>query len=116
MLQQEIVNRKLFETGATLTQICAIGGLSVGKVSPWLCCTKNLSNENVAKLNETLDSVAALIALVAPIPLDLRNVAIIKDLLVKMENGELDYLKRANDVAADPRNAEAIEQLKKVQS
>jgi hypothetical protein len=112
MIQQDSVKRRMFETEITLGQLCEIAGVPDSKVSPWLRCTKNIGNDMYSAIDETLNDVAALIALVKPIPLDLRNVFLVKELIAKMHKGELEYLRRAKQLADHPQNAAAVETFK----
>ena len=116
MLQQDSIKRRMFECDITLTQLCELAGVSDGNVSRWLRCTKTLSNESYKALDDTLSNVAALIELVKPVPLDLRNTYVIRELISKMHRGELNYLTRAKELASDPRCEEACEEFKKLKA
>jgi len=103
----------MFECGDIgLVQLCELAGVSDSNVSRWLRCMKSLNNESYKALDETLTDVAALIALVKPIPLDLRNTFVVRELLSKMRRGELNYLAKAKELASDPRCEEAIGKFK----
>src|SRR6266404_5819834 len=104
MLQQKIVNQKMFDLYMTLAQLAGISGANQNKLSPWLRGTAPLSNETYLLVEETLRDVQALVELFAPAPVDLRNVAVIRDLLKRMKAGEFDYLVRAKQLADDPQN------------
>jgi len=106
----------MFECDITLTQLCELASVSDGNVSRWLRCTKSLSNEAYRALDETLTGVAALIELVKPVPLDRRNTYVIRELLLKMRRGELNYLTKAKELSADPRCAEAFEEFQKLKA
>jgi hypothetical protein len=109
MLQQDSVKERMFRTGLTLSQLSEIAGVADSKLSPWLRCTKALSNEAYSAVNEALNDVASLIALVAPVPVDLRNVMVVRDLISKMKKGELDYFAHAKQLAGDPHKAQTAE-------
>jgi hypothetical protein len=116
MVQQEGVELRMFKTKVTLGQLCEIASVPDSKVGPWLRCTKDIGNQMYAKIDEALNDIAALQALVNPIPLDLRNVFLVKELIRRMKAGELAYLERAKELAADPRCAEAFEEFKKLKA
>jgi hypothetical protein len=116
MVQQENVELKMFKTKVTLGQLCEIAGVPDSKIGPWLRVTKSISNDMYAKVDETLNDIAALIDLVKPVPLDLRNVFLVKELIRRMKAGELAYLERAKEMAEDPRCAEAFEEFKKLKA
>jgi len=116
MIQQDSVKRRMFECDITLTQLCELASVSDGNVSRWLRCTKSLSNESYKAIDDTLNHVAALIELVKPLPLDLRNTFVVRELISKMRRGELNYLTRAKELSADPRCAEAFEEFKKLKA
>jgi len=106
----------MFECDITLTQLCELAGISDGNVSRWLRCTKSLSNDSYRAIDETLNDVAALIALVKPLPLDLRNTFVVRELISKMNRGELAYLERAKELTADPRCEEAFHEFLKLKA
>ena len=116
MLQQKIVNQKLFDLGMTLSQLSGISGVRENKLSPWLRCTAPLSNDAYFTVEETLRDVQALVELFQPAPIDLRNVAVIKDLLARMKAGEFEYLTRIKTLVDDPQNAAALETFKTLKS
>lgn len=115
-LQQDKTNERMFRLGLTMTQLSVLSGVGDGKISSWLRCTRPISNAAYAAIDQTLTDVTALVALVDPVPLDLRNCVMVKSLLEKMKRGELTYLSRAKELAADPRCAEAFEEFKKIQA
>jgi len=112
MLQQKIVNQKLFDLGMTIAQLSGISGVRENKLSPWLRCTGPLSNESYLTVEKTLLDVQALVEVFSPAPIDLRNVAVIKDLLMRMKAGEFEYLTRIKALVDNPQNAAALETFK----
>ena len=100
----------------TQQQLSAVSGVADAKISAWMRNTRSLSNDNVALLDDTLKDVAAVIALCDPIPLDLRNTPMVKELIRKMKNGELDYLIQAKKLTDDPQNSEAIRRFESLRS
>jgi len=112
MLQQKIVNQKLFDLGMSIAQLSGISGVRENKLSPWLRGTGPLSNESYLTVEKTLLDVQALVELFAPAPLDLRNAFVVKDLIARMRSGEFEYLTRIKALVDNPQNAAALEIFK----
>jgi len=116
MLQQKIVNQKMFDLDMTLAQLCGISGANQNKLSPWLRGTASISNETFLLVEQTLREVKELVELFAPAPVDLRNVAVIVDLIRRKKAGEFEYLTRIKALVDNPQNAAALETFKTLKS
>jgi hypothetical protein len=81
----------LAELDVSLQQLSAFSNVNINKISPWIAGSKDISNVDLEKINETIRNLKSLAELAQPWPIDFRRVGVIKILLERLRNGEFDH-------------------------
>src|SRR5258708_3462806 len=81
---------QMAELDVSQAQLSAFSGVNINKINPWLAGTRDLSNVELEKINDTIKSLRRLVELAQPWPINFRRVGDIKSLLERMKYGEFD--------------------------
>jgi hypothetical protein len=84
-----VLNRELKDLGVPATTLATLAGISSGKMSSYLNGITPVPNEHDLKLRLTWASLKKLISSAAPLPIDYRRAAKLRESLDLLESGAL---------------------------
>jgi len=89
-LSNDLHRMKQQALGVSVDALAELSQIGARRLSPYLGGTRGLPAVELERLEKTLSDLNRLAQVASPFPLSYRNVAVIRDLLERMRNGEFE--------------------------
>jgi hypothetical protein len=84
-----IARQKISRMAVSVATIAIIAGVSATELGLFLSGQRNCPADKARKINQTADRLEKLVRALEPIPVDMRQAVVLREVLMRLEDGSL---------------------------